>query len=203
MGHIDHSQIILILDLVFQFEGAVADLFIEEFTKLPCWIFLKWLPQIMSYMTTSSYTYFVPIIKNLVRVYPEPCFYSLCVSTDDATSVKKQLSGGRLALREIFETSFKKFTTHHSFVRALECLVHPDQRLKTWMDAISEHCSNKQTLMVLKQGLIDDIFSLTDEFVGKKQGDFNLMFASDMAAYVRKYFGDNFEKIGEMDIPTI
>lgn len=89
MGHIDHSQIILILDLVHQFEGAVAELFIEEFGKLPCWIFLKWLPQIMSYMTTSSYTYFVPIIENLVKVYPEPCFYSLSVSTDDATSGKK------------------------------------------------------------------------------------------------------------------
>lgn len=52
-------------------------------------------------------------------------------------------------------------------------------------------------------GLIQDVFCPSDELVGKKQGDFNLMFASDMSAYVRKYFGENFSKIEEMDAPSV
>lgn len=55
----------------------------------------------------------------------------------------------------------------------------------------------------LREGMVIDLFTPEDKLVNKKQGDFNLMFAKDMGAYVRKYFGDNFNKLEEMDSQMI
>lgn len=51
----------------------------------------------------------------------------------------------------------------------------------------------------MREGVLKDVFASEDGLVGKKQGDFNLMFAKEMKAYIRKYFGDNFSKLEQMD----
>lgn len=112
--------------MVYQFDGMIAEVFHHEFETIPCWIFLKWLPQIMSYMNTSSYKNFLPIIETMVKSYPEPCFYALNVTIDDMVSASDKLSEGHLALRDLFDKYYKNFTTHKTFVRALECMVHPE-----------------------------------------------------------------------------
>lgn len=80
----------------------------------------------MSYMNTPSYVYFIEIIENMIQLYPEPCFYSLSVTIDDLLTASANCSKGYTALRELFDKYYRNYTTHKSFVRALECMVHPE-----------------------------------------------------------------------------
>lgn len=75
--------------------------------------------------------------------------------------------------------------------------------MKLWLDNIAQNSGNMNAMKKFRDGMIKDLFTTEDKLVGKKQGDFNLMFAKDMAAYVRKYFGDNFSKLEEMPAQMI
>ena len=83
IGSVDHSKIILILDLVFELGDDVAEAFNDSFKDISPWIFLKWLPQLMSYMNTPNYKFFLPLIERLIQAYPEPCFYAISVTIDE------------------------------------------------------------------------------------------------------------------------
>lgn len=203
LGNFDQAKIILILDLVFELGGDTAIAFTECFNKIPSWIFLKWLPQLMSYMNSKSYKAFYPVIERMAKEYPEPCFYQISTSIDDLIWKEGSIGEGVSALKLLYTNLYSEFTTHKSFIRALECMVHPEQRLGLWLDEMIQYSKDKERLEQLKNSLISDVFVEQDNLVGHELGDFNKKFSRDVKPYISKYFGINFCNLLEMDPDSI
>ena len=201
-GQIAHSRTLFVLEMTGEFSAEAGAHFLECFRRVPCWIFLKWTPQIMSYLNFDSGSCFLPMIERMLQEYPEPLIYSLSVTTDYSTVFKKPNANIEKLARALL-SNFTADNTHFKFIRAMECLLHPDQRLKSWLDCFEENAAHPARLALIKERLLEDLFLPIDKLVGDGLGDFNKKFAKDLERTVTKVFGANFanlEKMAPQDI---
>jgi hypothetical protein len=103
----------------------------------------------MSFMNFDSGEAFIPLITKMAVGYPEPVYYAMSVTTDFSTIFGKQNRCISM-LCDIMDRHFGKEWTHHKFVRSMEWMLHPDQRVKTWMDCIDENVAKKANLEVIR-----------------------------------------------------
>jgi DNA-dependent protein kinase catalytic subunit len=197
-GKIIPSKVLFVLEMTSEFSSELGTLFWDCFKTVPTWIFLKWLPQIMSFMNFDSGEAFIPLITKMAVGYPEPVYYAMSVTTDFSTIFGKQNRCISM-LCDIMDRHFGKEWTHHKFVRSMEWMLHPDQRVKTWMDCIDENVAKKANLEVIRNRMIKDVFTIEDEILGDNIGEFNRKFIKDMEKYVKVLFGDDFAKLTSMN----
>ena len=196
-GFVAHSRILFVLEMTAEFSYELGDYFNECFKMVPCWIFLKWLPQIMSYLNFEAGSCFLPLVERLLLKYPEPLIYSLSVTTDYSMIFKKENSNVE-KLGEILRKHFSEESTHLKFIRAMEYLLHPDQRLKSWLDCIEENGARPERLSIIRERLMEDIFTINDKLVGEAIGDFNKKFIREIEKLAFKLFGPNFSNLETM-----
>jgi hypothetical protein len=195
-GFFDQSRVLFALEITLELSDLLGSHFQLCFEKVPLWVFLKWIPQILSYMNLHAGNCFIWILEKLLITYPEPTISALSVAIDPSCIYTP--SPNILQLRNIFDRLVGKDSTQVKFIRALECLVHPDQRLKTWLDAFEENASKPDRLTLLKKQLIADLFDPVDELIGDGIGEFNKKFAKEMEKHVTRLFGSNFKELEKM-----
>jgi DNA-dependent protein kinase catalytic subunit len=201
-GTVDHSKLLFVLEIVAEFGDTLGNLFIEEFEDTPTWIFIKWIPQIMSYLNFQENSFFMPLIKRLLHRYPEPMIYAISVAVDCPIPSDKECNNIK-ELRELLNQKIGEDGSHKKFIRSLECLLHPDQRLKEWIDLLQEHMMNPEMAKKAAKLIMKDIFSQSDPILDQGQGDFNKKFSKEMEKYVAANFGPGFSNLGKMTASEI
>jgi hypothetical protein len=201
-GHMSHPKLLFLLEIVTEFGDELSDQFLDCFKDVPVWIFLKWLPQIMSYLIDDKNEFYLPIIEKLLSRYPEPVIYALSVATDESTSVRQPSKNIR-AMADLLRSQSGKFSTQLKFIRAMECLLHPDQRLKAWLDLMEENINDPERLKTIASKLMADMFSQSDELLGQGFGEFNKKFSAEIYKRIITLFGERFENIGRMKPDTV
>ena len=201
-GVVDHSKLLFTLETVVEFAEDLGDYFCEQFLNVPCWIFIKWIPQIMSYLNFRSNSFFIPLVEKLMDRYPEPLIYALSVATDAAVPNEHECKNIR-QLRELLGKKVSLDSTHRKFIRSLECLLHPDQRIKEWLDLLEDHAKDSRMAKQIVDLMVKDMFSTSDTVLDQGFGDFNKKFAKEMERYIASLFGPMFSNIGKMSAAGI
>lgn len=202
LGIIDHSKLLFTLEIVVEFGPELGEFFVAEFNDVPCWIFIKWIPQIMSYLNFKANAFFLPVIERLMDRYPEPVIYALSVATDAPLGIGQE-STNLTRLKAILDRKINVDSTHKKFIRSLECLLHPDQRLKEWLDLLEENARDPRISRQITDLIVRDMFASSDALLENGFGDFNRYFAKNMEPYVASSFGPMFSNIGKMSTSAI
>lgn len=179
--------ILLIMDLVSQLGEQLNSSFEKCFFPLPTWIFIRWIPQLISYANCANNKPFLQIISNLAQSYPEPTFYSLSVTLDGS---------GTPELAELFEQRFAALETHKSFVEALTNMVHPEQRLKYWLDELCTNLDSSAKTEEIKEILKKFLYK--NNSLLRETGDFVRKFTKEISPYIKKHFGREFSQLTRM-----
>ena len=135
LGKSSHARLLFLLEIVTEFGEELGTKFVKEFLNIPCWIFLTLFPQLFSYLNDDSNAFYLPIIERLLEMYPEPMIYALSVATDEAGGLPQQ-SSNRDILRSMLNNKCDNCSTHLKFIRSMECLLNPDQRLRSWLESL-------------------------------------------------------------------
>ena len=197
------SRTLFVLEVVAEFSTELGNQFNERYLKVPCWIFIRWIPQIMSFMKFDRGAGFLPLVERLVKHYPEPMIYSLSVATDDATdfyTTQETSSTERNTkrLKDIIDKYYPRDCTHLKFIRSMEYLLHPEQRLKVWIDCFEENLGKPERMVTIKDLMEKDVFNLHDELLGEKIGEFNKRFIKEMDRHIFAAFGNKFSNLPNM-----
>ncbi|XP_055605401.1 DNA-dependent protein kinase catalytic subunit-like [Uranotaenia lowii] len=64
-----------LLQLPFLQDGSLQDQFIEASSLVPEWMFLRWIPQILSYVNWNEKSYLENLLLRIAKVYPLAIYY--------------------------------------------------------------------------------------------------------------------------------
>jgi hypothetical protein len=202
LGIVDHSKLLFTFEIVVEFGEDLGQYFITQFSDAPSWIFIKWIPQIMSYLNFSANAFFLPLIERVMLKYPEPAIYAISVAVDSQLPPANE-SHNLKSLRNLLQDKIGDDGSHRKFIRSLECLLHPDQRLKEWLDLLEDNAKDPKKAKQIVDCIVKDMFSQTDPILEQGFGDFNKKFAKEMERYVSSTFGPGFSNIGKMNATAI
>lgn len=202
LGIVDHSKLLFTLEIVVEFGETLGIHFTSQFNDAPCWIFIKWIPQIMSYLNFDVNGFFLPLIEKIMEKYPEPAIYAISVAIDSQLPSERE-SQNIKKLRTLLQRKIGEESSHKKFIRSLECLLHPDQRLKEWLDLLEDNAKDSKKVKLIVDYLVKDMFSQNDPILENGFGEFNKKFAKEMERYVTTTFGSGFSNISKMSATAI
>ncbi|XP_002965996.2 DNA-dependent protein kinase catalytic subunit [Selaginella moellendorffii] len=172
----------------------IQAIFSARIDKVPSWIFLGWLPQLLALMDSREGGLFIGILESIAQHFPQALFFPFHVSKDQYGTV------GLDRTRKLAATL--KSPLFEGLVRALEDLTFPEKRL---FDGL---CEVKSCLMsgnrtkareTFRAVFADclDVEAMRNET--RQAGEYNVKFARDYSKPVVKALGEDGSKLLQMD----
>ncbi|KAI5080746.1 hypothetical protein GOP47_0003929 [Adiantum capillus-veneris] len=173
-----HHGIARVLTLVGHYIDTSKE-FVSAAKDIPRWIFIPWIPQMLSSLDKDDGENYVDILEDIAKLYPQAIYFAYNVSKLDFTSV-----GCSRATRL---ESILKSPVLETLVRGLEDLTFPEQRLRDGLSFIKNllEGGNREKAKSYLQSLFYDsldIESMTKENRGS--GEYNLKFAREYSKRV-------------------
>ncbi|XP_059610251.1 DNA-dependent protein kinase catalytic subunit-like [Phlebotomus argentipes] len=103
--------------------SIITKLFISESKKVPEWMFLNWVPQILSTFNFSSPCYLDKILHRLAQTYPAAIVYPFTLSYNQHLDMQNSSVPDRKLVTEIIGLTNIPGVSH--FISALSCLCLP------------------------------------------------------------------------------
>ncbi|CAM6110405.1 unnamed protein product [Calypogeia fissa] len=182
-----------ILSLVSQYPETHAD-FPNQVKQVPSWVFMPWIPQMLAVMDQEEGKLFVGLLEEIARLYPHALYFPFHVSEKDFGRVGQKRT---LVLAKLLKNDFMQ-----GFVRALEDLTYPEQRLRDGFAQIKNHlaASNREKAKALFADLVEDCLDVdVMSQTWRQAGEYNCKFARDWSKRVKKALGDDGGKLLHMD----
>ncbi|KAK8776726.1 hypothetical protein V5799_029934 [Amblyomma americanum] len=151
LGHDQAQDMFPRLLQLLQTYPSCGDAFIEQCSKVPCWMFLRWINQILALLDKQVGPFLFNIVDSVARQYPNALVYPFRMSssayTFECPKTKKACQGfvGRL------QQTMDRIPLVNEFIRALEQLQFPEIAFKVWYDSVKDALIEKQGAASLKE----------------------------------------------------
>jgi hypothetical protein len=122
--------------------------------RIPLWMFLQWLPQLMSHMGSKLYSLISPIIEQLAAKYPQAVFFPFHLSSTTIDSEKQKDLDNKNKL--ILNSSMNKLKSSLSskllpkLISAFDSLTYPDHKAKDMWSEIKGALGRKEFEQAVK-----------------------------------------------------
>ncbi|XP_055377945.1 DNA-dependent protein kinase catalytic subunit-like [Condylostylus longicornis] len=144
--------------------GLLADLFTENSNKVPDWMFLNWIPQILSRLNFTNPSYIDLIVYRIARSYPNALIYQFYTWVDEQKSLIKDFITIRSELAEI--SYLLKNPLVDCFIRAIKSVRYPHLQLTFWITKLLEKLPQNQESYLNNFTELMAVFNLDDSFHG-------------------------------------
>ncbi|KAL3172464.1 hypothetical protein MRX96_043375 [Rhipicephalus microplus] len=120
-------------------------------SKVPCWMFLRWISQILALLDKEVGPFLFDIVDSVARHYPNALIYPFRVSssayTFECPKTKKACQNfvGRL------QQAMDKVPLVNDFIKALELLQFPEIAFKDWYESVKDALNEKQGPTSIKE----------------------------------------------------
>eukprot|EP00743_Colponemidia_sp_Colp-15_P008934 GILK01009748.1.p1 GENE.GILK01009748.1~~GILK01009748.1.p1 ORF type:complete len:1463 (+),score=312.38 GILK01009748.1:308-4390(+) len=185
-----------LLELLHNYPQATHKEFSVAVAAVPSWMFITWISQLIASLDQVEGDLVLPILLRLARDFPQALYFPFNVSFEDLSAASRtRVQQLVVELKnELFE----------QFIEALECLIHPEQRVRYWIDQIkplisSDRTANMNQINAYAAKLMQDCFTVQRPTIGTKIGTYNRKFAKDYEKRAIPAFGPNGELISSMD----
>eukprot|EP01087_Luapelamoeba_hula_P000112 TRINITY_DN10064_c0_g1_i1.p1 TRINITY_DN10064_c0_g1~~TRINITY_DN10064_c0_g1_i1.p1 ORF type:complete len:1634 (-),score=246.38 TRINITY_DN10064_c0_g1_i1:51-4931(-) len=177
--------------------------FIDNAAQVPCWMFIRWISQMMAYVDKDEAPCVLPVLMEIGRAYPQALFFPFLISTagkeqllqsdeeDEDTATTSAGAPSLVQLAKILRNPLLE-----QFVGALEKLTHPEHRWKDWGEDLKLLVRQRDTrkIKALLATIREDVFNPAAPQIGV----YNKRFAS---VWVKKFddaFGADGSKLCRM-----
>lgn len=164
-------------------------IFIEKVQKVPTWMFIRWISQMMGLLDKPQASAVVAVLIRIADEYPQALFYPFKISTE----------GMDLKTSSIIAPLHQRLSNPlmDQFIAALSKLTHPEHRFKDWTDEMKAAATakDKARLRELFQEVYEDCFNARAPGIGS----YNRQFASTYGSVFVSKFGSNGSKLVNMD----
>lgn len=170
----DSNEARTLLPTILQFKRLLTDqelinTFKTETSRVPHWMFLEWIPQILSHFDFGKSCFLDELLLNLSESYPSALLYPFRLSYEQYISVK---SNKFIKLRELVNNIKVKLTnnTSDNFIKGIINLCLPIVKLKYHLDRLDKFLSQtafdelipkEKYVFELKQ-IDDTVFEMND-----------------------------------------
>ena len=187
-----------LLDILTRYNPSVSSIFKSKSNCTPCWLFLKWMSQVISLVNTPISEDITSKLLEIITLYPQPVFYTYKVqSSTEECGI--EASSPPTPLHTLISQIFNNYGLLQSFTESLECLIHPEHRFKHWTEILKEAypttTNNWDNMSRLVTLMIKDLLGISKEYVGKLIGKYNRQFAQGWEKHFLKFFGKTGEGI--------
>lgn len=135
----------------------IHDLFSQEAGRVPSWMFLRWMAQMMALMDQPEGPIIVDILTRVAELYPQAVFYPFTISSEDWNPNAKRIIAP-------LQSKLNK-PLLRSFVTSLQALTHPEHRFKDWIDSLKplmkskkRSAEDKENIQQIYLQMLSDVF---------------------------------------------
>ncbi|XP_064478548.1 DNA-dependent protein kinase catalytic subunit-like [Ornithodoros turicata] len=181
---------------VIQVHKACRETFAAQCVKVPCWMYLSWLNQILPMLDKEIGPYLFDLVDAVATHYPNALVYPFRVSYESY----KFESSGKSQSRDFVErvkVKMDRLPLVNDFIAALRMLQFPDIAFKDWHQTVEEALKQKKSSQSLKREFREMLSDLCEE------GSVNISgvrqrFAKAVKKKLVDAFGSNGEKLASM-----
>ena len=153
-------------------------LFKSELSSLPEWMLIRWISQVLSIFDKAECNVFKDIIKRLISSYPQVFFYHFktYTSIDSYSTYCKIFNRYKSKTWLLAEAQLSSLNYLQDFVDALDLLVYPEQRLRSFLDLLSDGVQANAPAEYFKFVIAELCQNIVNP---KAPGSYNKKFAND------------------------
>jgi len=194
MGHLDTELALRLIDIVQQYPDTIGPEFSKsiKMEKIPCWIFLKWLPLMMHIFNSPCAPYFQPLFDKILNLYPDAIIYPFFTTYDDFDEDDK--SQNARYIKEFKDQFQDKFSPTNEFIIQLNNLTYPEHRCKYFFDLLNDIIQTERTnpsIAIPKfTKVLDKMYEELFQ-ADRLSGSYNKEFGKKYSNY-KKIFGERF-----------
>lgn len=160
-------------------------LFMQGSKKVPCWMFIRWISQMMALLDKEEGPCVVPILTEIAREYPQALYFPFRISTENfAESASESVAQVIAPLKKMLHN-----TLLDRFVDSLEKLTNPEHRWKDWteelMPLLRDTRRDPKRLKALFAAIHKDVFDPKQPGLGA----YNKKFAANWEPLFKSAFG--------------
>lgn len=130
-------------------DSQISALFISESKKVPEWMFLNWVPQILARFNFDKPYYLDKILLRLAKMYPAAIVYSFTMSYSQYVEARKTASVDRSVVTKI--RSLTNIPGAKQFISALSCLCMPKLMLYSHLIVFSNALATDSSISNFKK----------------------------------------------------
>ncbi|XP_070379748.1 DNA-dependent protein kinase catalytic subunit-like isoform X1 [Dermacentor albipictus] len=151
LGHGQAPDMFPQLLQLLQHHPSCGEAFIAQCSKVPCWMFLRWINQILALLDKQVGPFLFDIVDSVAHHYPNALIYPFRVSssayTFECPKTRKACQNfvGRL------QQAMDKVPLVNEFIKALELLQFPDIAFKDWYESVKDALNEKQGPASIKE----------------------------------------------------
>ncbi|KAM7297934.1 DNA-dependent protein kinase catalytic subunit [Ixodes scapularis] len=131
---------------VLQSHPLCGKSFAEECAKVPCWMFLGWIGQMLPLLDGAVGPHLFGLVDSIASDYPNALVYAFRVSNEAYSFDIPETKDFILRLKQKMD----KLPLVSEFIEALELLQFPDVAFKNWCESMREALNNQKSVDVRK-----------------------------------------------------
>uniref|UniRef100_A0A131YHX4 DNA-dependent protein kinase catalytic subunit n=1 Tax=Rhipicephalus appendiculatus TaxID=34631 RepID=A0A131YHX4_RHIAP len=151
LGHGQAPDMFPQLLLLLQSYPSCGKAFAAQCSKVPCWMFLRWINQILALLDKEVGPFLFDIVDSVARHYPNALIYPFRVSssayTFECPKTKKACQNFVSRLQQAMD----KVPLVNDFIKALELLQFPEIAFKDWYESVKDALNEKQGPASIKE----------------------------------------------------
>ena len=156
---------------------ALRGLFTEHIRRIPAWMCLRWISQLLGELNSANRELVLPILEDISAEYPQALYYPMMASGNglDLTKARE---------KHIVDQLQTNWPVLALFIAALDLLTHPDDRLKGQLQAVESFLKSDQLRAAEKA--YDNMLSNCLDPALPGVGKYNAKFAGDWTKQVKE-----------------
>ena len=160
--------ILKFLKVIQRREGSLGKMFVNVINerKVPIWIFLHFIPQIISVLSLPSAKYFENFFMLVAEEYPEALIYQFNSQFEDLSQCSTEES------KRIYHHLRSKYPWHFILIEGLDTLNHPELRLQDALPKLLDKEALEDGVRELKY-LVDSENEYKGQYLKKFAKDWN------------------------------
>eukprot|EP01119_Soliformovum_irregulare_P013151 TRINITY_DN3471_c1_g1_i1.p1 TRINITY_DN3471_c1_g1~~TRINITY_DN3471_c1_g1_i1.p1 ORF type:complete len:703 (-),score=223.51 TRINITY_DN3471_c1_g1_i1:67-2175(-) len=174
----------------------VSKILRSEVKKIPSWMFIRWVAQMMALLDKPEGPVVIPILIEIAKLYPQAVYYPFKISSEDLKPAAKKVTA---PLEKILDKPLL-----NNLVTSLEKLTHPEHRFKDWTESLKPLMRNKnrseedqRKIAEIWQEMAQDLFDAASD-----HGTYNKKFATTWGKNMISKFGKDGSKLVKMSNET-
>lgn len=163
------ARILQFSDSIYDTDSELGKCFMENLTDVPEWMFICWIPQILSRLDLTAKSTLDPLLLRIATEYPNALYYPLCLKIEPELNPRplvKELLG-------IIEKPLMRV-----FTKALSLLVLPSCKFLSQLNGASRKlrkCKSEQEMYAVLQECINICFDNEDMWGKIHQAKFSVL----------------------------
>eukprot|EP00808_Paulinella_micropora_P005923 g448.t1 len=173
-------------------------------SMLPCWLFIPWLPQIMSVIDKPADRRLVTgLLLRLATAYPQAVFYPFNLTKERIQNAPAGvMDGAKKLVQEVEQRLDCKFLA--DFITALDCMQDPHLRFHDYWNNTRKafQFGRRKEVQQLSKQYWESGLAASREGIGKDIGVKNSHFGKEFRHEMQEIFDRQLSKVHEMKLET-